>query len=228
MRPDATDAGWATTMLSDAGIETIDLQDGAIRAGDLDRFNAILLPHQHPKHLVGGLNLADYPAEFAGGIGAIGLSRLKQWVRAGGLLIAIDGSSRAIVDGMHLSIELVADGFYAPGSILRVELDAIHPVAAGCGQELAIMSLTSAAFSLDRTPSRDVRAIARYPLDDPLLSGWLSGWERLAGQAAIVEQRIGGGAVLLVGCRPLFRGQTLASRRLIVNAIRQARKQRRP
>ncbi|MBN9012064.1 MAG: hypothetical protein J0H25_03245, partial [Rhizobiales bacterium] len=226
LRPDATQAGWAMTMLADAGIEPIELGNAAIRSGALDGLFVIILPHQRPVDVLNGLNLAEYPAEFTGGIGQAGLRKLKQWVRAGGLLIAIDGAAEAVVHGFHLPIEVVASGFYAPGSILRVELDAEHPIVSGGGSEMAIMSLTSAAFDLDRSPAPDVRAVARYPHDDPLLSGWLSGWERLAGQAAIVEQRLGAGAVLLFGCRPLFRGQTLSSRRLIVNATRNARKPR--
>jgi hypothetical protein len=223
-RPNAAEAGWAITMLTDAGNAPAKLSDAAIRSGDLDRFDIIILPHQRPDYLINGLNLADYPAEFVGGIGQIGIKRLKFWTKAGGLLIAIDGACRAVIDGIGLSIDAIDDGFYAPGSILRVELDAGHPVTGGCGAELAIMSVTSVAFGLRPDTGPDVRAIARYPLDDPLLSGWLSGWERLAGKAAIVEQRLGDGAVLLFGCRPLFRGQSLASRRMIVNAIGNARK----
>lgn len=225
-QPDATEAGWAIMMLTDAGIAPAKLDDDVIRSGDLDRFDVIIVPHQRPDRLLNGLNLADYPTEFAGGIGQIGIKRLKFWTKSGGLLIAIDGASKAVINGMGLPIETIDDGFFAPGSILRVELDSTHPVAAGCGTESAIMSVTSVAFDLSPDARSDVRAVARYPHDDPLLSGWLSGWARLAGRAAIVEQRIGDGAALLFGCRPLFRGQTLASRRLMVSAIRNARKSR--
>ena len=89
---------------------------------------------------------------------------------------------------------------------------------------MAVMSLTSAAFNIDRAGTSGVSVIARFPLEDPLLSGWLGNWRALAGQAAIVERKIGHGRVLLFGFRPLFRGQSIASRRLVLNAIRSARK----
>lgn len=225
-RPDATEAGWAVTMLNAAEIGTTRLDDPAVRAGDFDGLDVILLPHQRPDHLIDGLNLAEYPSEFTGGIGNVGVARLKDWVRNGGTLIAIDGAGQTLIRAMRLPVEIVDEGFSAPGSILRVELDLDHRVARGCESEMAIMSRSSPAFAIDRRKNREARVVARYPADDPLLSGWLSGWKSLAGRAAIVEQPVGAGFILLFGCRPLFRGQTLSSQRLVENAILHARKAR--
>jgi hypothetical protein len=223
-RPDAPEAGWAIEMLRDAGVETSVLVDADLRHGDLARLDVIVLPHQEPDHLLNGLNLADYPAEFTGGVGHAGMVRLRRWVSHGGTLIAIDGAARAIIPAMNLPVETVPRDYLAPGSILRIELDLSSDIARGCEREMAVMSLTSAAFNIERAGASGVAAIARFPNEDPLLSGWLGNWQALAGQAAIVERRIGHGRVLLFGFRPLFRGQSLASRRLVLNAIRSARK----
>jgi hypothetical protein len=219
-RPDASEAGWAITMLRDAGVETTVLVDADLRHSDLNPFDVIVLPHQEPEHLLNGLNLADYPPELTGGVGHAGMARLRRWVSHGGTLIAIDGAARAIIPAMNLPVEVTPRDYLAPGSILRIELDLASDIAQGCERELAVMSLTSAAFNIDRAGTAGVAALARFPKDDPLLSGWLGNWQGLAGQAAIVERRIGHGRALLFGFRPLFRGQSLASRRLVLNAIR--------
>ena len=221
-RPDASEAGWALSMLRDAGCEATVLDDSDLHTGDLGKHTVILLPHQEPDHLLHGLNVADYPVAYTGGIGRRGTARLRDWVARGGTLIAVDGACRAIIPHMNLPVEIAAKDYLAPGSILKIEVDLSSDIAEGCERELAVMSLSSAAFNIER-PEAGVSAIARYPIDDPLLSGWLGNWRALSGRAAIAECRIGDGRILLFGCRPLFRGQSLAACRLVVNAIRHAR-----
>jgi len=223
-RPDASEAGWARTMLTDAGIQTDCLDDATVRFGELSDWDAIVLPHQEPDHLLDGLNAADYSQELTGGISISGLVRLRRWVAGGGTLIAIDGACRALISGLDLPIEVVPRDYLARGSILRIVLDRAHDLTADCEPELAVMSMNSVAFNIERAGDTTISVIARHPTDDPLLSGLLVNWQGLAGRAAIVAHRIGKGRIVMFGCRPLFRGQTLAARRLVVNAIRHARK----
>jgi glutamine amidotransferase-like uncharacterized protein len=65
-----------------------------------------------------------------------------------------------------------------------------------------------------------VRVVARYGSGDPLLSGWVLGGDRVAGQAAILEADIGSGSVVLFGFQPNYRAQTMATWPLLFNAIR--------
>jgi hypothetical protein len=63
------------------------------------------------------------------------------------------------------------------------------------------------------------RVIARYGTSDLLMSGWLEGGERIAGRAAVVEARVGGGRAILIGFRAQHRAQSHATFRLLFNAL---------
>ena len=71
-----------------------------------------------------------------------------------------------------------------------------------------------------RMPALQVKVIAWYPKDkDPLLSGWLLGADRVKGKAALVQVDMGKGRIILFGFRPQYRGQSLATYPLFLNAI---------
>ena len=60
-----------------------------------------------------------------------------------------------------------------------------------------------------------------YPEDsrDILLSGWISGEERLTRKAAAVAMTYGKGRIVLFGFRPQHRGQTHATFPMIFDAL---------
>ena len=111
--------------------------------------------------------------------------------------------------------------FYAPGSLLKVELDRGNALAAGLtAPESAIWFEGSPAFEV--TDSTRATVIARHaPAGaNPLLSGWLLGAQRLTGKAALVSVTRGKGRVILFGFRPQYRGQTMSTLPLVWNALR--------
>jgi hypothetical protein len=115
--------------------------------------------------------------------------------------------------------------FYVPGSILRILLDASHPLASGMSEKSIAWAEDSPVFEITNTTAANdiVRIIARYPqTGSPLLSGWLLGAERIKGKAALVEVRWGRGRLYLFGFRPQYRAQALATYGLLFNTIRQA------
>jgi hypothetical protein len=110
--------------------------------------------------------------------------------------------------------------FYAPGSIIRVEVDRASPLTASLTAPVSgVWFETSPAF--DVIDSAKATVVARYPASgNPLLSGWLLGAPRLAGKAAMVDVRRGSGHVILYGFRPQYRGQSMSTFPLIWNALR--------
>ena len=61
--------------------------------------------------------------------------------------------------------------------------------------------------------------MATYGTKDVLLSGWIEGEQVIAGQSAVIEAKTGAGRVVLLGFRVQHRGQSLATFRLLFNAL---------
>ena len=68
-------------------------------------------------------------------------------------------------------------------------------------------------------PSSSAETVATYAAKDVLLSGWVEGEQAIEGQSAVVEARAGAGRVVLIGFRVQHRGQSLATFRLLFNAL---------
>ena len=106
--------------------------------------------------------------------------------------------------------------FYAPGSIVKTEVDTSSPIAYGSEKESVAWFEQSPAFEV----SGNAKAIVTYPkAGSPLLSGWLLGAEKLNGRAAVVEAPVGQGRVILFGFRPQYRAQTWATFKLLFNSL---------
>ena len=163
--------------------------------------------------------------EYTGGLGTEGVTALREFVEEGGTLICINRASEFAVEQFKLPLRNVVAAlprtdFYVPGSILRIEVDSSHPLAANVPRESIAWAEDSPVFEVADEPADHVQIIAWYPEDkDPLLSGWLLGGQRIRGKAALVEVTMGKGRIILFGFRPQYRGQSLATYPLLFNAI---------
>jgi hypothetical protein len=207
------------------------LTDREIRAGNLRaQYQTIIIPDQSPRAILGGYKSGTMPPEISGGLDAAGVKSLREFVEQGGTLICLNRASDFAIE--QFKLRDVTEGlkqteFYAPGSILRTEIDTTHPVAKGMPRESIAWVEGSPVFEVKSDPLAlaRVRVIARYPLNsEPLLSGWLLGGERIKGKAALVEVGLGRGRIYLFGFRPQYRGQSLATYPLFFNAISQGNK----
>jgi hypothetical protein len=218
------DEGWTRWVFDVNKIPYASLPDREVRAGGLnDRFDVIIVPDQSAGILSRGLG-NNYPDSLRGGLGGDGARELRQFAEAGGTILFFNESSQYAIDALGLPVKNVLAGvrqseFYAPGSLLAVEVDRTHPAGAGFTAPVpAVWFEDSPAF--EATDSARVRIVARYPAaGNPLLSGWLLGGERLNGKAAMVDVRIGKGRAMLYGFRPQYRGQTMATQPLIWGAF---------
>ncbi|HWC75398.1 MAG TPA: M14 metallopeptidase family protein [Gemmatimonadales bacterium] len=221
----AIDEGWTRWVFDNWKVPYASLVDSTVRAGKLnEHFDVIILPDQSPRELLEGLP-SRYPAPFAGGLGPEGSDALRQFVDAGGTLIALNEASRFAIQALLLPVrnvlEAVSDeDFYAPGSIFRLQLDTSQAIARGLPRETIGWFQGGPAFEV--LDSNVARVVGRWP-DDPdkvLLSGWVLHPERIAGKAAIVEVQEGTGRVILFGMRPQYRGQSIATYPLLFNSLR--------
>ena len=224
------DEGWTRYVFEQHGIAHAPLRDAEVRAGNLRaRFDAIVIPDQTQRQLLEGHRRGAMPDELTGGLGDEGVKALREFVEAGGTLVCLNEAAAALAERLKLPVrdatgELKRTEFYVPGSILRVELDTTHPVAAGMPRESIAWVEDSPAFELTTGGAGRARAVARYPASgSPLLSGWLLGGEKLNGKAALVEVELGRGRVYLFGFRPQYRAQSLATYPLLFNALKPAR-----
>ncbi len=180
---------------------------------------------------------ADLPDEYRDRTGTVTVARtipqLKVFVEQGGTVLAI-GSSTSLAKhfGVPVTSALVsksADGstqplprskFYVPGSVLRVSVDNMTPLAYGFGHQVDVFFDDSPAFTLGpNAVASGVTPVAWYDSDSPLRSGWAWGQSYLKGSAAIVDAPFGRGRVLLFGPEITFRAQSHGTFKFLFNGI---------
>lgn len=218
------DEGWTRYVFDTYRIPFTTLHDKDVRAGNLiAKYDAIILPDQNSNQIARGLG-GQYPDSLKGGLGAPGAAALAAFVEAGGTLLTFNDASEYAIESMQLPVRNVLQGvrntdFYAPGSIVGVQVDRSNPVASLFNAPVpAVWFEDSPAFDIV-DPSK-AAAVARYAEGSGhLLSGWLLGAQRLSGKAAMVDVTRGKGHVVLFGFRPQYRGQSEATYPLIWGAI---------
>lgn len=221
---ESMDEGWTRWVFDTYKIPYTSIHDKDVRAGNLNaRFDVVILPDQNPNGIVRGV-AAAYPDSLKGGLGENGAEVFTSFVENGGTLLAFNAASEYAVDALKLPVKNALAGtrqndFYAPGSILSVEIDKSHPIAKTFTATVpAVWFENGPAF--DITDASQAAVVARYPASgNVLLSGWLLGTQRINGKAALVDVSKGRGHVVLYGFRPQYRGQTNATYPLIWGAI---------
>jgi len=230
------DEGWTRWLLEQYEFEFENLSDADIKRGGLRRrFHAIVLPDQGSDRILGGHAAGSMPPDFVGGIGKDGADMLRQFVDAGGTLVALDSSSELAISLLGAPLRdatrgLSANEFFCPGSLVRLELDN-DPLTYGVPRETAGFCSFGTAFDIaarsgtpaETGPVATVKIIGRYAKSDVLLSGWLEGERAIAGKGAMAEVRSGQGRAVLFAFRPQHRAQSHATFRLFFNAIHTAK-----
>ena len=222
------DEGWTRYVFEEWELPYRTLHDGEIRAGDLEeRYDVIVIPDMSLRQAVEGRGEGTVPGEYAGGLGESGVDALRSFVKSGGTLVCLSNASNLAIERLGVPItntrppegeQHAGSGFYAPGSILRVDLDPTHPLGFGMPEEAAVYYSNSPIFDVP-ADAPGVTVVARYAETDQLLSGYALNADSIAGKAALVEAELGDGRIILFGFRPQHRGQPHETFKLLFNAI---------
>jgi hypothetical protein len=219
------DEGWTRWLLEQYEFPFENIADADIRRGGLrSRFDAIVIPDQNADRLINGHPAGAMPPEYTGGLGMEGTAMLRQFVGAGGTLVALDSSSELVVNLLGAQVKdatrgLPAGEFFCPGSVVQLELET-DPLTMGVPRTTAGFFSFSGAFDVSGPAAR---LVGRYAKKDVLLSGWLEGEQVIAGKGAMAEVTSGEGRAVLFAFRPQHRGQSLATFRLFFNALHTAK-----
>jgi hypothetical protein len=244
------DEGWTRWVLEQYEFPMVSLSNEQIRSGEFTELADVLLfPDVDPSVISTGVPepngyrpFVPLPPKYSGGIDTWraddenqtnaeppkpGGQRIKEWVEAGGTVVALDSSTEYFITLFDLPVDNVLagvsrDDFLCPGSTLRVHVDTADPLGWGMRPDDAIYFAGSPAFQTRvPDPRFDRRVVVRYPDDakDLLLSGYLEGGEHLERRAAAVEVTIGDGRIVLIGFRAQHRGQPLRTFKLLFNSL---------
>ncbi len=221
------DAGWTRWVFDEYGVAYRQLRDAEARAGGLrSSLDVIILPDMSPERMITGHTEGTMPPEYVGGLGVAGVQALEEFVKAGGTLVAFNRASTLPIERFNLPvIDALADlerrEFYVPGSIVRLNLTRGHWLAAGMPTRTAAWFERGPAFDVRPGAENRVEIAGRFgESGDLLLSGWISGGQRLARRGALAVVKHGEGQVILFGFRPQYRGQTIVTYPLIFNALK--------
>jgi hypothetical protein len=236
------DEGWTRLILEkfDFPFETV--MDEVIKAGNLnDKYDVLLFPSDW-KQLIVDVSKPDkdnprgaamflrwfgdtIPAAYKSGIGQVGVQALRDFVKAGGRLVAMNNSCDFAAEVCGLKVRNVVAGlpgteYFTHGSTLHAKVDVNHPLGYGMPEDALIMSWNSPVLQVtDTFHAENYQVVASYPEHDILQSGKLIGEERIAGKSAMLSAKCGEGEAVLIAFAPQHRGQTHGAFKLLFNAL---------
>jgi hypothetical protein len=220
------DEGWTRWVLEQYEFNLTSIHNADVRAGKLrQKFDAIIVADQDPRAIIDGFDANAIRPEYRGGIGDAGVDALKQFVADGGTLVTMGSACDLAIDKLPIPLRNLKKGFtrdqhFAPGAILRLEVDTRHPLGFGMAADTYGFYINSPFFSVvEGFASQRTTVVARYPNTNVIASGWLKGEELMAGRAAVVSIDMNPGRVVLFGLRPQHRAQTHATFPMLFNAL---------
>ncbi len=248
------DEGWTRLVLEQFNFPYTSIFDPEIKAGNLiDKYDVLVIPNDATATITGDAAAGgggrggrgggggggaagaaggeggrgrggNTPPEYRTGIGAEGVTAIREFVQKGGTLVTLNAATAFAVDRLGIGVRNVLDGkstkeFWCPGSTLKVTFDNTNPLAYGMPSHGLALYMSSPAFEITAQNSENYSTIARYDDRDLLASGWLVGEENLTRRAAVVSAKLGEGRVVLIGFPAQHRAQMHGTYKLLFNAL---------
>ncbi len=220
------DEGWTRWVLEQYEFAPVTVHNEDVRAGALrSRFDVIVIADQAPRSIMDGQTGATVRPEYRGGLGEEGLKALREFVANGGTLVTLGTACDFAIERWPIPVQdlkrgLTRDQHFAPGTIVRVQVDTASAIGFGMPADTLGFYNNSPFFTIrDGFASQKASVVVRYPNVDLVASGWLKGEELMAGRAAVVVVDLNPGRIVLFGLRPQHRAQTRATFPLLFNAF---------
>src|SRR6185369_10820736 len=99
------DEGWTRWLFEQYGISYTTVHDSDLKKGGLrQRFDVLVLPDAESGSLLHGLDTTRIPLQYAGGMTERGAEAISVFVRGGGTLVCLDGSSNFAIARLNLPV----------------------------------------------------------------------------------------------------------------------------
>jgi hypothetical protein len=182
------------------------LTSSDIAAGGLAGVDVLLVPNG--------------PASSAfSALGSTGRQAIVDWVNGGGRYVGWRRGGTVLAARLGITTaELSEPTSSVAGALLRVQVDESSPLDAGVGP----FNFVFYDFDLVMTSDEPANVPVRFPdasSDDFFISGYGEGQEELGGTAAVVDEPVGSGRVIVFSTDPNFRAWTEGMQDFLWNAI---------
>jgi len=223
----SADAGWTRYILENYEFPYKNIHDAEIRAGNLkSNYDVIIMPSSRPDTILNGHSKGTMPPKYIGGITTAGVRNLRKFAEDGGTIVFLSNSCNFALDYFNIPVKNILknikkEDFVCNGSMLRMVFDNSHPVAYGMPEEASTVFNLSCVFEIQ--PSfkniKNPVSIAKYPDENPLMSGWIHGDQIIRQKSGIVAAPFGKGNLILLGFPVQFRAQPYGTFKLLFNSI---------
>jgi hypothetical protein len=168
------------------------------------------------------LGMYGESGDICGGMGLAGFVEIEKFVREGGRLITLGGSSAL---GAELLRDVDADapaaGFYAPGPLVETAIaKPAHPIFYGYdGKPLVVRYAGGPIFRIRESKKAALTLLRFLGTEQSVLSGLMNRPAEVKDKAAIVDAPLGKGRILLFATNPCYRWQNHREFNLLFNAL---------
>ena len=231
--------GWSRLVLENFDFPYTTVMNEELKAGNLkDKYDVILIPADRPVFLTDISKAGNDPAarmmqrwigsmpeEYMGGMGDAGVKAIKDFVAAGGRLVAFGSACDFAIETLGFGIknvlqQLSPKDFLTHGSMLNIDVCPDSPIAWGMPKKALAMHWDCPAFMItDNRFAEKYSVVAKYPQAKVLQSGRLVGEAKIAGRSAILHTPYGQGDAVLIGIGVQKRAQTHGTFKLLFNSL---------
>jgi len=223
----SADTGWTRYILENYEFPYKNIHDAEIRAGNLkSNYDVIIMPSSRPGTILNGHIKGTMPPKYIGGITTAGVRNLRKFAEAGGTIVFLSNSCNFAIDYFNIPVKNILNNikkedFVCNGSMLRMVFDNSHPVAYGMPEEASTVFNNSCVFEIQPSfkNKKDPVSVAKYPDENPLMSGWIHGDRIIRQKSGVVVAPFGKGSLILLGFPVQFRAQPYGTFKLLFNSI---------